>query len=211
MFLVKSTGQVAGHRMPCGRSETGAVIREVRTTAANGYAYNLGAIPQGTYQFVIGVDSNDNGILCEGSEPCGMYPNVNQPSTLDLLNLSGMTLDHYRVGMSPLATGLLNVALTPRAAARLWKAPDAELSTWVLEQLAQTPVGRLDPRECVVHRIASRLPLFEAGYLPRLARFGSRMDASPRLAFAGDYRVTPSLEGAVVSGMRASLEIAAAL
>jgi oxygen-dependent protoporphyrinogen oxidase len=127
------------------------------------------------------------------------------------LDLSGMTLDHYRVGLSPLGSGLLNVALTPRAAARLWQAPDAEVSARVLEQLAQTPVGRLDPRECVVHRMASRLPLFEAGYLPRLARFGSRMDASPRLAFAGDYRVAPSLEGAVVSGMRASLEIAAAL
>jgi protoporphyrinogen oxidase len=127
------------------------------------------------------------------------------------LDLSGMTVDHYRVGMSPLGTGLLNVAFTPRAAVRLWEAPDAELSATVLAQLARTPVGRLDPRECVVHRMASRLPRFEAGYLPRLARFGSRMDASPRLAFAGDYRVAPSLEGAVMGGIRASLEIAATL
>ncbi len=127
------------------------------------------------------------------------------------VELSGMTLDHYRVGMAPLGTGLLNVSLVPRAAARLWKAPDAEVAALVLAQLARTPVGRLDARECIVHRMASRLPRFEAGYLPRLARFGSRMDASPRLGFAGDYRVAPSLEGAVVSGTRASLEITAGL
>ena len=42
----------------------------------------------------------------------------------------------------------------------------------------------------------------------RLAAFLRRMDRSPRMAFAGDYLIGPTAEGAVTSGMRAATEIA---
>jgi predicted NAD/FAD-dependent oxidoreductase len=55
------------------------------------------------------------------------------------------------------------------------------------------------------------LPLFYAGYLPRLAAFHARAEHSPRLAFAGDYLIGPYTEMALTSGMRAATEIARAV
>ncbi len=105
----------------------------------------------------------------------------------------------------------MNAALTERAAARMWEASDAAVEGFVLGNLARTPVGGLSPMDCVVHRWAAMLPQFGAGYLQRLARFQTRIDRSPRLAFAGDYLVGPYAEGALTSGMRAATEIARAL
>jgi predicted NAD/FAD-dependent oxidoreductase len=93
----------------------------------------------------------------------------------------------------------------------MWQASDAAVEGFVLGNLARTPIGELSPMACVVHRWPAMLPQFGAGYLPRLARFQTRMDRSPRLAFAGDYLVGPYAEGALTSGMRAATEIARAL
>jgi predicted NAD/FAD-dependent oxidoreductase len=81
----------------------------------------------------------------------------------------------------------------------------------VIENLARTPIGRLQPVDAVVHRWSPMLPQLYAGYLPRLARFQARLERSPRLAFAGDYLVGPYTEAALTSGLRAATEIARGL
>jgi oxygen-dependent protoporphyrinogen oxidase len=126
------------------------------------------------------------------------------------LELYGLAVDHWKPGVAPPGAGLVNAALTARAAARLWEAPDSEIAELVLENLGRTPIGRLRPAEVVIHRWSPMLPQFYAGYLPRLARFQARLERSPRLAFAGDYLMGPYTEAALTSGLRAATEIARA-
>ena len=127
------------------------------------------------------------------------------------IDLYGIAADHHKEGAAPPGAGLVNAALTERAAARLWDAPEAAVVEHVVDELARTPVGRLAPRETVVHRWDAMLPQFRVGYTARLAAFLSRTDRSPRLAFAGDYLVGPYAEAALTSGMRAATEIARTL
>jgi oxygen-dependent protoporphyrinogen oxidase len=127
------------------------------------------------------------------------------------LDLYGLAVDDGKPGAAPPGAGLVNVALTAGASARLWQAPDAAVVDCALASLARTPVGRLAPRRAVVHRWDPMLPQLGAGALPRLARFLARTDRSPRLAFAGDYLVGPYTEAALTSGLRAASEIARAL
>ena len=124
------------------------------------------------------------------------------------LDLYGLAVDHHKPGVAPPGAGLVNAALTARAAARLWDAPDAAIAELVVENLARTPIGPLRPIDAVVHRWSPMLPQLYAGYLPRLARFQARLERSPRLAFAGDYLVGPYTEAALTSGLRAATEIA---
>ena len=127
------------------------------------------------------------------------------------LDLYGLAVDHWKPGVAPPGAGLVNAALTARAAARLADAPDTAIAELALENLARTPIGLLAPMDAVVHRWSPMLPQFYAGYLPRLARFHGRLERSPRLAFAGDYLVGPYTEAALTSGLRAATEIAGGL
>jgi oxygen-dependent protoporphyrinogen oxidase len=124
------------------------------------------------------------------------------------VGLYGLAVDHHKPRVAPAGAGLLNAALTASAAERLRDAPDAAVVAHVLDSLARTPVGRLDPIATAVHRWDPMLPLFYAGYLPQLAAFQARRERSPRLAFAGDYLLGPYTEMALTSGMRAATEIA---
>jgi oxygen-dependent protoporphyrinogen oxidase len=123
------------------------------------------------------------------------------------LDLYGMAVDHHKPGVSPAGAGLLNAALTASAAARMWDASDTEVVQLVIDNIARTPVGRLEPIDAVVHRWDPMLPQFRAGYLRHLAAFLSRRDRTPRLAFAGDYLIGPYTEAALTSGQRAADEI----
>jgi oxygen-dependent protoporphyrinogen oxidase len=127
------------------------------------------------------------------------------------VGLYGLAVDHGKRGAVPAGAGLLNAALTADAAGRLWDAPDAAVVAHVVEALARTPVGRIEPIASAVHRWDPMLPQFHAGYLPRLASFRERRERSPRLAFAGDYLLGPYTEMALTSGMRAATEITRSL
>ena len=126
-------------------------------------------------------------------------------------DLYALTMDHHKPGAAPDGAGLLNVALTEEAAGRLWDAPDSELIGHVLDQLLRAPVGPLAPAQAVVHRWPLMLPRQGTGSLVRLSAFLRRSDRSPRLAFAGDYLIGPSVESALTSGMRAASELAQVL
>ena len=123
------------------------------------------------------------------------------------LDLYGLAVDHHKPGAAPSGAGLINAALTAEAAARRWDASDAEVTDLVLDNLARTPIGRLEPTGAVVHRWDPMLPQFGAGYTRRLAAFLGRTHRSPRIAFAGDYLVGPYTEAALVSGLRAAESI----
>jgi oxygen-dependent protoporphyrinogen oxidase len=129
------------------------------------------------------------------------------------IELYGLAVDQHKPGVAPPGAGLVNVALTERAAARLWEAPDADVIEHVLSSLARTPIGPLAPHTGLVHRWDPMLPQFRAGYLRHLAAFLRRPQParSPRLAFAGDYLVGPYTECALTSGLRAADETGAAL
>jgi oxygen-dependent protoporphyrinogen oxidase len=135
------------------------------------------------------------------------YYGISFPQHPDL-GLYGLAFDHQKRGAAPAGRGLLNAALCEPHAKRLWNASDAEIGAHVVDALARTPIGRLSPRDVVVHRWRSMLPVFEPGSLARLAAFFARSERSPRIAFAGDYLVGPYTEAALVSGMRAAAEIA---
>jgi oxygen-dependent protoporphyrinogen oxidase len=123
------------------------------------------------------------------------------------LDVTGIGFDHHRPGAAPPGAGLLSLTFSASASDRLWNAADDKVALRGLEALERTPLAQLRPRATVVQRREHGLPRFEAGGLGRLARFLTRTDASPRLAFAGDYLVAPYTEGALASGLRAALEV----
>ena len=67
------------------------------------------------------------------------------------------------------------------------------------------------PSDYAVARHPDAWPLFEADDVRRLARFLQRFERSPRIAFAGDYLMAPSADGALASGLRAAAELEATL
>ena len=129
----------------------------------------------------------------------------------DGFDLYGVTAAHRNPRFAPPGAGLLRAAFTADAASRVWDLPDEEIVELACENLARTPIGVIRPIAAVLHRHALMMPLFSPGSARRLAAFLSRGDRSPRLAFAGDYLVGPSVEAAVTSGMRAATEIAHSL
>ena len=122
-----------------------------------------------------------------------------------------MAVDHHKPGAAPKGAGLVNAALTSSAAARFFEMPDEVVVERVLDNLARTPVGRLEPVDAAVHRWDPMMPQFHAGYLRHLRAFLSRSERSPRLAFAGDYLVGPYTEAALTSGLRAANEVVRSL
>ena len=122
--------------------------------------------------------------------------------------ISAVYADHLRAGAAPAGHGLVTVSLSGNATERLWDASDDEVGQRVLEALAATPAGALEPRELFVRRWPYARPEFRSGYPTRLGIFRGRSERTPRLAFAGDYLVGPNLEGALASGLRAASEVA---
>jgi oxygen-dependent protoporphyrinogen oxidase len=127
------------------------------------------------------------------------------------LGLYGLAVDHHKPGVAPPGAGLANAALSTAASRRLWHADDEAVTAFALDALARTPIGALSPDTAVVHRFDAMLPCMAPGALRRLAVFHRRIDRAPRMAFAGDYLATPTVEGAVTSGLSAASELSRAL
>jgi oxygen-dependent protoporphyrinogen oxidase len=112
---------------------------------------------------------------------------------------------------APVGACLLRVVLDETSARALREAPDAEVVAHALRGLARTPVVGPEIAHAVVRRSVHGVPRFSPGSLRRLAAFTSRVERSPRLAFAGEYLLGSGLEGDVTSGMRAATEVARGL
>ncbi len=127
------------------------------------------------------------------------------------LGLRAIFLSHLEPGAAPEGTKLLTVTLADSATRRLAQVKDEEIAGFTLDALAKTPLGRLSAHESVVHRWQYARPVFPRGALSRLEHFGVRIARSPRLAFAGDYLVGPTVEGALTSGMQAASRVVQSL
>jgi oxygen-dependent protoporphyrinogen oxidase len=195
----------------CFALAEGAVVA-VPGSLASGICPRLTAEERAFFEHVHYVRGMIAFLLLEKAPPSLPYYGVAFPRP-EGLDLYGLAVDQHKPGVAPAGAGLVNVALTASAAARLWDAPDAEVTELVLSQLGRTPIGRLAPHTTLVHRWSPMLPQFGAGYLPHLAAFLRRSGAarSPRLAFAGDYLIGPYTEAALTSGLRAADEIGPAL
>ena len=121
--------------------------------------------------------------------------------------MSSLLALHANPGRSPHGAGLLRATLTKAAAARMHRASDASVADLVLENLAYSPIGALHPDAFAVFRHPDLTPRFDAEHAGRLARFVSRLERSPRLAFAGDALAGQGADAAVASGLRAASEI----
>ena len=127
------------------------------------------------------------------------------------LGLRAIFQSHREPGAAPEGTALLTVSLADSAVRRLSQAKDEEIVGFTLDALARTPLGSLSVRDSSVHRWQHARPIFPRGALSRLEHFGVRGRRSPRLAFAGDYLVGPTVEGALTSGMLAASQVVRSL
>jgi oxygen-dependent protoporphyrinogen oxidase len=114
-------------------------------------------------------------------------------------------------GAAPSGAGVLRAVLDEASARELLLAPDAEIVAHALRGIERTPFAGLEVAHAVVRRSAHGVPRFAPGSLRRLAAFASRVDRSPRLAFAGEVLLGRGLEGDVTSGMRAATDVARCL
>jgi protoporphyrinogen oxidase len=127
------------------------------------------------------------------------------------LELSALVLEHLRPGAAPHGAGLVRAVLTQKASVRMHRASDASVADLAAENLAYGRFGAPAPSDYAVARHPDAWPLFESDDVRRLARFLQRFERSPRIAFAGDYLMAPSADGALASGLRAAAEIERAL
>ena len=98
------------------------------------------------------------------------------------LDLYGLAVDHHKPGVAPPGAGLVNAALTARAAARLWDAPDAA----VAELRGREPGAHADrppaARGCRGPPLVADAPAALRG-LPPAPRAASRPGSSARRAW----------------------------
>jgi protoporphyrinogen oxidase len=118
----------------------------------------------------------------------------------------------FRGGRIPTGGGLALLRATGSFAAAHPETPSETLEKELLAEIDRIWPGfgrSVDFTRVFRHRYGA--PRFDVGAYRALARFervqGDRRAAGRRLEFAGDYRVHPSLEGAVRSGERAAAEL----
>ena len=127
------------------------------------------------------------------------------------LGLRSVVAAHREPGHTPPGRGQLCVQLSQESVLRFAQAADDAIVDFVAEALARTSIGPLSPEDAVVQRWGHARPVFPRGALSRLEQFGLRIGRSPRLAFAGDYLVGPTVEGAISAGMQAASRVVQSL
>jgi oxygen-dependent protoporphyrinogen oxidase len=107
-------------------------------------------------------------------------------------------------GMAAPGRGALLALPLPHAGPRLAEASAEEAVKAILPDLAR-PFPRIESaiRAVRVYRWEVAWTVFRVGALRHLGRFGG-VELPPRIALAGDYLCAPSVEGAVISGLRAA-------
>ncbi|MGH7501023.1 MAG: FAD-dependent oxidoreductase [Longimicrobiales bacterium] len=115
-----------------------------------------------------------------------------------------------RAGLVPEGRGLLVAFPSPAAATQLAAAAPASVADDLIAAVEAVIPGTA---RAVIHaklfRQEDGYVLFEPGHLRRMAAFDETHLPS-RLTLAGDYRVAPTVEGAVVSGERAAKRLMSA-
>jgi oxygen-dependent protoporphyrinogen oxidase len=146
--------------------------------------------------------------LCRPVVPRARFAAVADGSPLGAL----LVEPGFRGGRLPAGGGLLLVRATGAFAAAHPETPSETLEKELLAEGDRVWPGLSRSVEFTrVFRHAHGAPRFDVGAYRALARFervsADRRAAGRRLAFAGDYRVHPSLEGMVRSGERAAAEL----
>ena len=146
--------------------------------------------------------------LCRSLVPRARFAAVADGSPLGAL----LVEPGFRGGRLPTGGGLLLLRATGSFAAAHPETPSETLEKELLAEGDRLWPGLSRSVEFTrVFRHAHGAPRFDVGAYRALARFdrvqAHRRAAGRRLAFAGDYRVHPSLEGMVRSGERAAEEM----
>lgn len=53
-----------------------ATVGQAETSVGQGYAFAIPAVPPGDYRVVAGTDRDDNLVICEEEDACGLYPDL---------------------------------------------------------------------------------------------------------------------------------------
>lgn len=110
----------------------------------------------------------------------------------------------------PQGKGLLVAIATPEATPRLMEMDSSAVGDRMVPEIRRAFPNVADAIERArVYRWPIGRPTFYPGYLAHLQRFGKgAVEGGANFAICGDYLVSPSVEGATVSGMRAARRIA---
>jgi len=113
-------------------------------------------------------------------------------------------------GIVPPGKGLVVVFPAPDVARRAVDAEPAEVVQWLLPAVETALPGISDAVERArVYRFPDGYTNFHPGYVRHIARFDPSEVPAP-LVLAGDYLVSPTVEGAVLSGLRAAQRLLSA-
>lgn len=109
-------------------------------------------------------------------------------------------------GLVPAGRGLVVVFPSPETGERLLEAePRTVVDTLLPETVRALPGVDAAVERARVYRWPHGWTLFRPGYLAHLNRFrGGEVEGGAPIALAGEYLVSPTVEGAVISGWRAA-------
>lgn len=73
------------HYVILANPATGEVVLQETATAVDGrYVFSFQAVPEGEYELYAGTDMNNNFLVCDEAEACGLFPTLDAPGILDV-------------------------------------------------------------------------------------------------------------------------------
>jgi oxygen-dependent protoporphyrinogen oxidase len=129
------------------------------------------------------------------------FPRVTRPGR----TVVAACIEHRKLpGLVPEGAGLVVAYPAPTVAAGMTEAPVEETTERMVSALTEALPGLRDRiRHARLYRFPEGYTLYYPGYLRHILSFDERW-VPEGVALAGDYLVAPTVEGAVVSGRRAS-------